>query len=81
MNAEARIRSIVSRKLSVDPAVLTPKTLLQKEFCLDIVGWIDLFMTLEEEFELDIPDRKLEQIKTFGQMVRYFNSRMTGRTL
>lgn len=80
MNAEERIKSIVSKKLSVDPALLTSKTLIQKEFCLDVVGWIDLFIALEDEFEMDVPDRKLEQIKTFGQMVRYFNSRRKGRT-
>jgi acyl carrier protein len=76
MNAEERIRSIVSRKLSIDPSILTSKTMLKKEFGLDTVGWIDLFMTLEEEFELDIPDRKLEQFKTFGQVVKYMNSRI-----
>jgi acyl carrier protein len=76
MNAEDRIRSIVSRKLSVDPSMLNSKTILKKEFMLDTVGWIDLFMTLEEEFDLDIPDRKLEQIRTFGQVVKYLNSRL-----
>ena len=76
MNSEDRIRNLLSRKLAVDPSQIRLNTVLQKEFGLDFVSWLDLMISLEDEFDLDIPDRKLDEFRTFGQIVKYMNSRI-----
>jgi acyl carrier protein len=77
MDSEERVRSVVCRKLSADPSSISLETKLKTDFNLDVIGWIDLIMSLEEEFDLDIPDRKLDQFRTFGEIVRYLNSRLS----
>ena len=41
--------------------------------CLDIV---DLVMSLEEEFDSEIPDEDIENLKTVGDIVKYIEDRV-----
>ncbi|HAN43775.1 MAG TPA: acyl carrier protein, partial [Ruminococcaceae bacterium] len=37
----------------------------------DSLDIVDLVMSLEEEFDTEIPDEEIENIKTVGDMVKY----------
>ena len=37
----------------------------------DSLDVVDLVMSLEEEFDVEIPDNQVENIKTVGDIVRY----------
>ena len=37
----------------------------------DSLDLVDLVMSLEEEFDVEIPDEQVENIKTVGDIVKY----------
>ena len=37
----------------------------------DSLDIVDLVMTLEEEFDTEIPDEDIEELKTVGDIVKY----------
>ena len=37
---------------------------------------VDLLMSIEDEFEIEIPDEEIENVKTVGEVVRDIESRL-----
>ena len=37
---------------------------------------VDLLMSIEDEFEIEIPDEDIEGVKTVGEMEQYIKDRM-----
>ncbi len=44
---------------------------IQEDLGADSLDVVDLVMSLEEEFDIEIPDEAVEQIKTVGDIVKY----------
>ncbi len=42
----------------------------------DSLDIVDLVMTLEEEFDTEIPDEDIENLKTVGDIVKYIEDRV-----
>ena len=42
----------------------------------DSLDIVDLVMTLEEEFDTEIPDEDIENLKTVGDIVKYIEERV-----
>ena len=40
----------------------------------DSLDVVDILMSLEDEFEMEIPDEAIEKIKTVGQLVNYIKA-------
>jgi acyl carrier protein len=68
----ARARAIVSEQLGVDAERVTEDAILMGEEHLgaDSLDMVELAMAVEEEFDIEVNDDELEQIKTFGDAVR-----------
>ncbi len=76
MNPENRLLEIIGEKFGVDRRTITLNSLFAGDLGADPVDMIDLVMRIEEEFDLDIPDQKIDRMKTVGQMVKYVSSRV-----
>jgi len=76
INSESRLMEIIGNKFGLDPRKISPNTLFYKDLGADVVDLIELVMRIEEEFDLDIPDEKVDRMKTVGQMVKYVNSKL-----
>ena len=66
-----KIRGIVVEQLGVDAGQVTPEAHFINDLGADSLGTVELIMSLEEAFDLDIPDDKAEQLRTVGDALIY----------
>ena len=69
-----KIKAILSEQFSVEENEITPDTLLEDDLGADSLDVVDLLMTIEDDFEVEIPDEEVENIKTVGALVEYIES-------
>ena len=58
-----KIKTILSEQFSVEEKDITPETLLEDDLGADSLDVVDLLMTIEDDFEVEIPDEEVENIK------------------
>lgn len=66
-----KIRGIVVEQLGVEASQVTPDAHFINDLGADSLGTVELIMSLEEAFDIDIPDDKAEQIRTVGDALIY----------
>ncbi len=67
-----QIRDIISRQLEIDEEDITMDTNLKEDLDADSLDMVDLAISFEDEFEVEVPDSVLEKFETVGDIVRYF---------
>ena len=67
-----KIRDIVAEQLNVDPESITMDTRFD-ELNADSLDVVEVIMTLEQEFDMQIPDEEAERIKDIGAVVDYIS--------
>ncbi|MDH7479559.1 MAG: acyl carrier protein [Syntrophomonadaceae bacterium] len=65
-----RVRAVVAGQLEIDPQRLALDTTFE-EIEADSLDVVEIIMALEDEFDIEIPDEKVENIKTLQQVVDY----------
>ena len=76
-SVEERVRNIICDQLAVEPEKVVQTASFIDDLGADSLDIVELVMTMEEEFELDIPDEDAEKIKTVGDVVKYISSKAT----
>ena len=66
-----KVKSILIDQLDVEEEKVTPEASIADDLGADSLDIVDLVMSLEEEFYLEIPDDQVENIKTVGDIVKY----------
>ncbi len=66
-----RIISVLSKYTDIDPEKITEKTNLRNDLALDSLQLINIACALEEEFDIEIPDRDAMNIQTVGDALRF----------
>lgn len=66
---EEKIISIVSEVLGVDEADISINSDLREDLDGDSIDFAELVMAIEEEYDLTIPEDKLQDIKTVKDIV------------
>ena len=66
-----KIKSIISEQFSISEDDITVDTVLMEDLDADSLDLIDLAMSLEDCFEVEVPDEELENFKTVGDIVKY----------
>ncbi|MBP1558936.1 MAG: acyl carrier protein [Oscillospiraceae bacterium] len=66
-----KIREILMEQLDVEESVVTMDASILEDLGADSLDIVDLVMTLEDEFDMEIPDEEIETIKTVGDIVRF----------
>ena len=69
-----KIKAILSGQFDVEEDSITPETNLADDLGADSLDVVDLLMSIEDEFEVEIPDEDVENIKTVGALVEYIES-------
>jgi acyl carrier protein len=49
---------------------------ISEDFGADSLDIVDLVMSIEEEFDVEIPDEQIENVKTVRDVVQYIESVM-----
>ncbi len=66
-----KVKKILVDQLDVDEDKVTSEASLTDDLGADSLDLVDLVMSLEEEFDVEIPDDQVEGIKTVGDIVKY----------
>lgn len=71
-----KVKAIVANQLNVEAEKITLETHLIEDLGADSLDAVDLIMTLEDEFGLEIDDESAQQAKTIGELVKYIEERI-----
>lgn len=72
-----KVNSIIGEKLGVsDSASLIPEANLLDDLGADSLDVVEVVMALEEEFNIEVPDKDVESIRTIGDIVQYVGARI-----
>ena len=69
-----KVKSIVADQLDVEEEKVTAEASITEDLGADSLDVVDLVMSIEEEFDIEIPDGAVENIKTVGDIVSYIES-------
>lgn len=69
-----KLKSILSDQFDVEEDSITTETSLADDLGADSLDVVDLLMSIEDEFEIEIPDGDVESIKTVGAIVEYIEA-------
>lgn len=70
MDVLAKVKSLMVEQLDVDEEEVKPKTTFE-DLDADSLDVVELVMALEEEFDLEISDEAVENIKTVADIIDY----------
>jgi len=74
MTAEDKIKKMIAEKLSVDPSEVVPEASFVDDLGADSLDLVELVMSMEEEFDIDISDEDAEKIVTVKDAIDYINA-------
>lgn len=77
MNVEEKVKNIIVEQLNVDAESVTPEASFIEDLGADSLDIVELVMTMEEEFDMEIPDEDAEKIKSVGDVITYVKARST----
>ena len=66
-----RLQSIVAEQLGVEPDQVVKDAEFVQDLNADSLDMVELVMSLEEEFGVEISDDEVENIRTVGDAVEY----------
>lgn len=69
MDEMEKLKKIIARVLNVDPNEITPDSTFIEDLGADSLDVFQIVTELEEEFQITIPQEKVEKIKTAGEAV------------
>ena len=69
-----KVKNILAEQFDVEEDSITAETNLQEDLGADSLDVVDLLMSIEDEFEAEIPDEEVENIHTVGDLVSYIEA-------
>ena len=71
VNTNDRLKKIIVEQLGVDEADVKPEASFVDDLNADSLDLVELIMSLDEEFGMEISDEEAEKIKTVGDAQEY----------
>lgn len=69
-----KLQDLIADQLDVDKDKITEDANIQEDLGADSLDVVDLIMAIEEEFDIEIPDEDVENIKTVGDIESYIEA-------
>jgi acyl carrier protein len=69
-----KVKAILAEQFDVEEDKVTADTDLQEDLGADSLDVVDLLMSIEDEFGVEVPDDEIENIKTVGSLVSYIEA-------
>lgn len=69
-----RIKEILADQLDSDIDAMSIESDIANDLGADSLDVVELLMAIEDEFEVEIPDEEIENIKTIGDLVKYIEN-------
>lgn len=71
-----KVKAILSSQFDVEEDSITPETNIADDLGADSLDVVDMLMSLEDEFDVEIPDEEIDKIHTVGEVVAYIEEHM-----
>ena len=71
MQIEDKVKKLIAEKLDVDISDVMDDASLIDDLGADSLAIIELIMTMEEEFDIEVPDEDAEKLSTVKDAVNY----------
>ena len=71
-----KVSEIIVNQLECEKDEVTMEASITEDLGADSLDVVDLVMSTEESFDVEIPDEDVEGIKTFGDMLKYIESKV-----
>jgi len=69
-----KVKELIVDQLGVEEEKVTAEASIQDDLGADSLDIVDLIQTIEDEYDLSIPDEAVEGIKTVGDIVSYIEN-------
>ncbi len=74
MTVFERIAQALSAQLDIPLEKITMDSDILRDFEADSLDMVDMVMTLEDEFAVEVPDEAIETMHTVGDVVRFIEA-------
>ena len=71
-----KVKKIIVDQLDVEEDKVTEAASITDDLGADSLDVVDLVMSFEEEFDMEIPDDQVEKIKTVGDIVKFIEEKV-----
>lgn len=78
MSIEETVKKIIADKLSVDLDEVVPEATFTDDLGADSLDLVELIMTMEEDFDIDISDEDAEQLLAVQDAIDYIKAQQSG---
>ncbi|MBQ3218636.1 MAG: acyl carrier protein [Akkermansia sp.] len=68
---ETQVKEIIVEQLGVDPEKVTTDAKFIEDLGADSLDTVELVMTFEEKFSVEVPDEDAEKLKSVADVVAY----------
>jgi acyl carrier protein len=75
MKIEDKIKKTIADKLKVDISEVVPEASLIDDLGADSLAIVELIMTMEEEFDIEVPDDDAEKLVKVKDVINYLISK------
>ncbi len=69
-----KIKNILSEKLGIDADGISLETRFKEDLGADSLDLFELVTDLEDEYHIEVPAEKLEELTTIGKVIDYLRS-------
>jgi acyl carrier protein len=70
-NLEQQVRNIVAEQLGVDLSEVRSDASILDDLGADSLDVVEMVMSLEEAFDIEVPDEDVEEMRTVADVERY----------
>lgn len=71
-----KVAQILVDKLGIAESEITPDANFVKDLGIDSLDYAEIVMEFEQSFDIRIPDDDAEKLQTFGEAVKYIESKV-----
>ena len=71
---ETQVKEIIVEQLGVDPEKVTSTAKFIEDLGADSLDTVELVMTFEEKFSVEVPDEDAEKLKSVADVVAYIKA-------
>ena len=71
-----KVRKIVAKNLSIDENKITLESDFVADLGADSIDLVEIYMDLEDEFKISVPDEELPNIKTVNDLVSFIDTKI-----
>lgn len=66
-----KIKAILAEQLDINEDIITPESLLVEDLGADSLDAIDIVMSVEDEFSIEVPDEIVEKMESVGDIITF----------